>query len=121
MSLLRPFASRALCLTLCVLALSAEAGRPRSARAPAKRRLAAAKAEPPAPKSEPAASESPAPAAPSATRGPTRIDFDDRLIQGQTNRSGAVYLYDRKELPLHSLVKKRQTFREQIAGSAYAR
>src|SRR4051812_27940169 len=30
------------------------------------------------------------------TRGPTRIDFDDRLIQGQTNKSGAVYLYDRK-------------------------
>src|SRR5688500_3132670 len=26
-------------------------------------------------------------------RGPTRLDFDDRLIQGQTNKSGAVYLF----------------------------
>jgi hypothetical protein len=47
-------------------------------------------------------------------RGPTRIDFDDRLIQGQTNKSGAVYLFDRKELSVRSMVKQRTSFRDQI-------
>jgi hypothetical protein len=53
------------------------------------------------------------------SRGPTRIDFDDRLIQGQTNKSGAVYLYDRKELKTSSMVKKRESFRDEILGSVY--
>ena len=52
-------------------------------------------------------------------RGPTRIDFDDRLIQGQTNKSGAVYLYDRKELKIRSMIKKRDNFRDEIIGSLY--
>lgn len=56
---------------------------------------------------------------PPPTRGPTRIDFDDRLIQGQTNKSGAVYLYDRKELKTRSMIKKRETFREEIITSVY--
>src|SRR3954470_23993952 len=45
---------------------------------------------------------------PPPSRGPTRIDFDDRLVQGQTNKSGAVYLYDRKELKTRSMIKKRE-------------
>jgi hypothetical protein len=57
--------------------------------------------------------------APVPTRGPTRIDFDDRLIQGQTNKSGAVYLYDRKELKTRSMIKKRESFRDEIVGSLY--
>jgi hypothetical protein len=67
----------------------------------------------------PTAAEAPPtdPAAP--VRGPTRIDFDDRLIQGQTNRSGSVYLYDRKELKIRSMVKKRENFRDEIVGSLY--
>jgi hypothetical protein len=52
-------------------------------------------------------------------RGPTRIDFDDRLIQGQTNKSGAVYLYDRKELQTKSMVKRRETFRQEILSNVY--
>jgi len=60
------------------------------------------------------ASGSPPPA-----RGPTRIDFDDRLIQGQTNKSGAVYLYDRKELKTPSMIKKRESFREEIVATIY--
>jgi len=55
------------------------------------------------------------------SRGPTRIDFDDRLIQGQTNKSGAVYLYDRKELKQRSMVKVRESFRQEIVGSIYDR
>jgi hypothetical protein len=76
-----------------------------------------------------AAPSTPIPAAPPATaaagagappqRGPTRIDFDDRLIQGQTNKSGAVYLYDRKELKQRSMIKKRESFREEIVGAVY--
>ena len=65
------------------------------------------------------ASEQTADTGPVPTRGPTRIDFDDRLIQGQTNKSGAVYLYDRKELKTRSMVKKRESFREEIVGSLY--
>jgi hypothetical protein len=76
---------------------------------------------------DPVAPTTSIPAAPAATasasappqRGPTRIDFDDRLIQGQTNRSGAVYLYDRKELKQRSMIKKRETFREEIVGAVY--
>ena len=56
---------------------------------------------------------------PPPQRGPSRIDFDDRLIQGQTNKSGAVYLYDRKELKNRSMVKKRESFRQEIVTSVY--
>lgn len=56
-----------------------------------------------------------------AMRGPTRIDFDDRLIQGQSNKSGAVYLYDRKELKIRSMIKKRESFRDEIVSSVYDR
>ena len=56
---------------------------------------------------------------PPPTRGPTRIDFDDRLIQGQTNKSGAVYLYDRKELKTRSMIKTRDSFREEIVTTVY--
>ena len=52
-------------------------------------------------------------------RGPTRIDFDDRLVQGQTNRAGSVYLYDRKELKTEPMVRKRQSFRQEIIESVY--
>ncbi len=52
-------------------------------------------------------------------RGPTRIDFDDRLIQGQTNQSGSVYLYERKELKTRSMVRKRESFRDEIVKTVY--
>jgi hypothetical protein len=70
------------------------------------------------PPEQAAAQEAPA-GAPPPTRGPTRIDFDDRLIQGQTNKSGAVYLYDRKELKTKSMIKTRDSFRDEIVGSLY--
>jgi hypothetical protein len=53
------------------------------------------------------------------TRGPARIDFDDRLIQGQTNKSGAVYLYDRKELKTRSMIRERENFRSEILSTVY--
>ncbi|XXF79360.1 hypothetical protein P2318_06300 [Myxococcaceae bacterium GXIMD 01537] len=53
------------------------------------------------------------------TRGPTRLDFDDRLIQGQTNKSGAVYLYDRKELKTRSMIRERESFRGETLATVY--
>jgi hypothetical protein len=58
-------------------------------------------------------------AAPPPSRGPQRIDFDDRLIQGQTNKSGAVYLYDRKELKTTSMIKERESFRSETLSTVY--
>ncbi|WP_224370245.1 hypothetical protein [Hyalangium versicolor] len=57
--------------------------------------------------------------APPPSRGPSRIDFDDRLIQGQTNKSGAVYLYDRKELKTRSMIKERESFRSETLSTVY--
>jgi len=48
-------------------------------------------------------------------RGPTRIDLDDRLLQGQTNKLGAVYLYQRRAPPQPSLLTRRSSFRDEIA------
>jgi hypothetical protein len=56
-----------------------------------------------------------APASLMTPRGPTRIDFDDRLVQGQTNKLGAVYLYQRKTPAQPSLLARRQSFRPEIA------
>lgn len=64
---------------------------------------------------EPAAASSGAP----PQRGPARIDFDDRLIQGQTNKSGAVYLYDRKELKTRSMIRERDSFRSETLSTVY--
>lgn len=92
-----------------------------TAAAKAKKPAAKPAAKPaPAPEEKPAAAASSGPAgAPTGDvavgpRGPTRIDFDDRLIQGQTNKSGAVYLFDRKELSVRSMVRQRTSFRDQI-------
>lgn len=76
----------------------------------------------------PPAEPDPPPAAPASDvvpntqfRGPTRIDFDDRLIQGQTNKSGAVYLFDRKETGIDSMVRRRKSFKHLTVSSIYDR
>lgn len=50
-------------------------------------------------------------------RGPARVDFDDRLIQGQTNKSGAIYIFERKSSDLRSMVRRRKSFRKEIYRS----
>lgn len=116
-------------MRLIVLVLAVTAAAPALA-APKKKPAPAAPAKKPAAAPTPSgipsratptdeAAPAEASAAPPTTRGPTRIDFDDRLIQGQSNKSGAVYLYDRKELKVRSMIKKRETFREEIVGSLY--
>lgn len=65
------------------------------------------------------APEGTADAAPIGNRsgGPTRVDFDDRLVQGQSTKQGAIYLFERKENPLRSMLRRRENFRSEIAGS----
>ena len=53
-------------------------------------------------------------AADSGRRGPARIEFDDRLVQGQTNKANAIYLFERRESALRSLLKKRTDFHAEI-------
>lgn len=102
--------------SLLLIANAADAG-PKKKGKPAPAPAAAAPTPAPA-APEPAAAAGGDAATP-GVRGPTRIDFDDRLIQGQSNKSGAVYLYDRKELKVRSMIKKRDNFREEIVGSLY--
>lgn len=49
-----------------------------------------------------------------ARRGPSRIEFDDRLVQGQTNKANAIYLFERRESALRSLLKKRSNFHAEM-------
>ncbi len=110
-----------LCIALVLASASGKAG----AASPRNSALAARGDKRQAPKPVEGAAEPPAKAGPEQTaqkeealsvapRGPTRIDFDDRLIQGQSNKSGAVYLFDRKELAVRSMVQQRTSFRSQI-------
>jgi len=101
---------------------TASTAKPSPAKTPSSSSSGSAKAafDPMAPTTSiPAAPATASAGGPPPQRGPTRIEFDDRLIQGQTNKSGAVYLYDRKELKQRSMIKKRETFREEIVGAVY--
>ncbi|MFH1809133.1 MAG: hypothetical protein ABIJ09_10340 [Pseudomonadota bacterium] len=86
----------------------------RSKRGGSKARKASAR--PPAPPQTQADDESEADRAPIvATRtGPARVDFDERLVQGQSNKSGAIYIFERKGAELRTMVRRRQSFREEI-------
>ncbi len=116
-----------------MLSSEAWAQRGRASRAASKsksKKPAPSKSAPkPEPRSEPAAttpdpvtgeaSSTASASTPPPSRGPSRIDFDDRLIQGQTNKSGAVYLYDRKELKTRSMIKERDSFRSETLSTVY--
>ena len=43
-----------------------------------------------------------------------RIDFGNSYIRGQTIRSGAVYLLQRKKSDIESLLKPRENYHEEI-------
>jgi len=74
----------------------------------------AAKAASPAPAPELAPIEGAGDPIVSTRRGPARVDFDDRLIQGQTNKSGAIYIFERKSSDINSMVRRRTSFRDEI-------
>ncbi|MBI5495909.1 MAG: hypothetical protein HY904_12870 [Deltaproteobacteria bacterium] len=128
----------------CLLAVGAADAAPKKPPPPppAKRPAAPAPARPAPPPSAPEAA-APAPAGPragaggspasrktaaeaqdsavdaaaAARKGPTRVDFDDRLVQGQSTKQGAIYLFERKESALRSMLRKRESFRSEISGS----
>jgi hypothetical protein len=82
-----------------------------------KKKAPAAEAGTPAPAAEapaPSSAESSAPVAPIRQNGPSRIEFDDRLIQGQTNKANAIYLFERRASELRTLVKKRRHYHREI-------
>ncbi len=100
-----------------------------SASSPADAARAKRKSPPPAAKVEakPAPKPAPEPTTPATTtrsttdgeepgarRGPARIEFDDRLVQGQTNKANAIYLFERRESSMRSLLKKRINFHNEI-------
>jgi len=45
------------------------------------------------------------------------VDFDDRLVQGQSTKQGAIYLFERKESAMRSMLRKRENFRREIGDS----
>jgi len=104
----------------CAAAPKSKAKRAPKAKTPAKETKAAPKEKEPE-RAEPAPAKAAEVAPPGELRGPTRIDFDDRLIQGQTNKSGAVYLFDRKETGISSMVKRRKSFRQLTVSTIYDR
>lgn len=64
----------------------------------------------------------PAPAVdPGALRRGGRVEFDGRLVQGQTAKSGAIYLFARKRTQLRSMVEERKNYRKEILRTVYPR
>ena len=43
-----------------------------------------------------------------------RIDFSGSQVRGQSNKSGAVYLMNRKKNEIRSMLKKRKHYRKEI-------
>ncbi len=43
-----------------------------------------------------------------------RIDFSGAQVRGQSNKSGAVYLMNRKKNEIRSMLKKRKHYRAEI-------
>ena len=70
----------------------------------------------PAPSPSPAASASPDPG--NLQRG-GRVEFDGRLVQGQTAKSGAIYLFARQRTDLRSMVRERETYRREILRTVF--
>ena len=51
---------------------------------------------------------------PGSLKRSSRIEFDERLIVGQSLKSGAIYLFQRKDSEIQSMVKIRKDFREEL-------
>lgn len=51
--------------------------------------------------------------------GPSRVDFDERLIKGQTTKAGSVYIFDRQQADSRSLINKYRKFRYKIIRTVF--
>jgi hypothetical protein len=54
-----------------------------------------------------------------AYRGQTRLNFDERLIKGQTTKAGSVYIFDRQEIAIDSLVSRKRTFKQRVIRTVF--
>lgn len=54
-----------------------------------------------------------------APTGPTRVDFDDRLVKGQRHGTGTVYIFERQKVELRSMVKHPHSFRHRIVITVF--
>ena len=97
-------------LIAVLLAAPADAARGRKGSKP----KATTTAKPDAPVDPRATVDPDAPVDTGTRKGPARIEFDDRLVQGQTNKANAIYLFERRESALRSLLKKRTNFHDEI-------
>lgn len=52
-------------------------------------------------------------------KGPSRVNFDERLIKGQTTKAGSVYIFDRQQIEIKSLVKRDRSFRTRIIRTVF--
>ena len=48
-----------------------------------------------------------------------RVEFDGRLIEGQTAASGAIYLFERLPSELRSMVSERRSYRREVLETLY--
>jgi hypothetical protein len=53
----------------------------------------------------------------SSLRRGNRMEFDARLIRGESAGSGAVFLFERGQRPLPSMINKRKSFLRDTVGS----
>ena len=45
---------------------------------------------------------------------PRHMEFDERLIMGQSLKSGALYLFERKDSEIQSMLKIRKDYRQEL-------
>jgi len=86
---------------------------PRRRRRPPKAKAPAADPTPAPTPTRPAAASSDV-VDPGSLRRGGRVEFDGRLVQGQTAKSGAIYLFARKRSELRSMVQERVSYRKEV-------
>lgn len=120
---LRALAAALLVLTVGAAPGYAEAKGKKSSKSEAKPKAEPAKekaeARPPEPAPKPAKGGAAEGADPDAIRRGERVEFDERLIQGQTAKAGAVYLFERMSSDLRSMVKERRSYREEVVETVF--
>lgn len=117
-------ASHLIGFTLALAAAPAAADHGRHSKRPPKppKATKTAKPEVAAPAPEPEAAKA-APKADTARPGDaarreSRIEFDERMVQGQT-AAGAIYLFQRADAAFSSMITPPETFRERTVRTVY--
>lgn len=51
--------------------------------------------------------------------GPSRVDFDERLVRGQRNNAGGIYIFARQSIELKDMVQKPKSYRQRIIKTVF--